>query len=611
MERMLIKHLSGSKANQVEEFALKYHNELILGREEGSTVKYDPDRDDLVGRQHAKISRDPSDANGFLLSDLNSRNGTFLNKQRISGTVKLRPGDLVQFGPGGPEFQFDVEPRPAGASKATRIAEVSGMGKSSPETRQVITNVSGSGSNSIPTAPAASMTKPPGTVGKATVERMISHTVSETKKSQGRKFGLIGGAAALAVLILFGVVIGGAYYYNSRQQKQNEEATQKAQEAAQQAKDEAASKQAALEKQMADEKANAGISSSEITAKYGDAVVYIEHTWHLFDGQSKSQLYHQYVPNDTRVLAAILKVSPPKVPSKINPEAGSVIPVYLAVVGSDNKPTYEPMLTTSKETNGVENQAIGSQLRGTGFFVTSNGFILTNRHIGETWKTWYQFNPQTTPLGIILNPDGTLASNSVPPPHTWVPSETKQSGKQYTGAIMGTTDSMTVTLNGKENRVNAKLVQSSDRHDVSLLKIDVAGEETKVELNDNYDSLKKGEQVTIMGYPAASPEVVGVSTSKDPFHSDASVLSIPQLTVTDTNISNILRGSEKDADNKTYSIMGDVIQLATNATGPGNSGGPVFDSQGKVIGIFFAGSSGGGAAITYAVPIRFGMELIK
>jgi len=70
MERMLIKHLSGSKANQVEEFALKYHNELIFGREEGSTVKFDPDRDDLVGRQHAKISRDPNDPNGFLIADM-------------------------------------------------------------------------------------------------------------------------------------------------------------------------------------------------------------------------------------------------------------------------------------------------------------------------------------------------------------------------------------------------------------------------------------------------------------------------------------------------------------------------------------------------------------
>ena len=123
MERMLIKHLSGSKANQVEEFALKHHNEIVLGRDTSATVQYDPDRDDLVGRQHARVSRDPNDANGFLLTDLNSTNGTFHNKQRVTGTVKLNPGDSVQLGPGGPEFTFDVEPRPKYATKATRIAE--------------------------------------------------------------------------------------------------------------------------------------------------------------------------------------------------------------------------------------------------------------------------------------------------------------------------------------------------------------------------------------------------------------------------------------------------------------------------------------------------------
>ncbi|HEX8636422.1 MAG TPA: FHA domain-containing protein, partial [Pyrinomonadaceae bacterium] len=76
MERMVIKHLSGSRANQVEEFALRHHNELIFGRDTSATVKYDPDRDDLVGRQHAKISKDPADPNGFVLTDLNSTNGT-------------------------------------------------------------------------------------------------------------------------------------------------------------------------------------------------------------------------------------------------------------------------------------------------------------------------------------------------------------------------------------------------------------------------------------------------------------------------------------------------------------------------------------------------------
>src|SRR5919205_197710 len=124
MERIVLKHLSGSKANQVEEFPLNHVKELILGRDPSSTVKYDPDRDDLVGRQHAKITQDPNDPSQFIVTDLNSRNGTFVNRQRLTGTTRINPGDVVQLGPGGPEFVFEIEPRPAGATKATRVAGV-------------------------------------------------------------------------------------------------------------------------------------------------------------------------------------------------------------------------------------------------------------------------------------------------------------------------------------------------------------------------------------------------------------------------------------------------------------------------------------------------------
>ena len=75
MERMIIKHSSGSKENQVEEFPLNHYAELILGRESTATVQYDPDRDDLVGRIHAKIKIDPNNQNGFLIEDAGSKNG--------------------------------------------------------------------------------------------------------------------------------------------------------------------------------------------------------------------------------------------------------------------------------------------------------------------------------------------------------------------------------------------------------------------------------------------------------------------------------------------------------------------------------------------------------
>jgi S1-C subfamily serine protease len=580
MERMLIKHLSGSKANQVEEFAIKHHNELIFGRDTSATVKYDPDRDDLVGRQHAKISRDPSDPNSFLVTDLNSTNGTFLNKQRLNGTMKLQPGDLVQFGPGGPEFQFDVEPRPNNVAKATRVMDASAAGHTAPATRMVNAN-SGAANYNMPAAPAG---KAPGTVGKATVERMISQTVTETKKSQGRKFGLIGGVAALAVLILFGVVIGGAYWYSSSREtalKQNFD-----------------NETGAIKKQFADDKAAAPISAAEINDKFGKSVVYIEVAWRLIDTQKQAQIYHQFVPNNREYLSKVMGVNYGKGP--IDPTAGGAIPVYIKVEDS-----YEPILTDEKSSLSVP---IGGRHTGSGFIVTSDGFVLTNRHVAATWMTTYRF-PQDTPRGIVITPTGQLASTSlVPPPTDWVPANTKQEGKQLQGNLKGVNDTLDVTLAGKESRMASQLKQTSDRHDVALIKVDVPGQLTKVELFDNYDTLKKGEQVTIMGYPAASPAVYGVIKSSDVFNKGTQIKIIPDPTVTTTNIGNIIRDSDEKDKNKRVSIMGDVIQLATGSTGSGNSGGPVFDSQGRVIGIFFAGQQAD--AITYAVPIRYGKEFL-
>ncbi|HEX8118090.1 MAG TPA: FHA domain-containing protein, partial [Pyrinomonadaceae bacterium] len=163
MERIVLKHLSGSKANQVEEFPLAHVKELILGRDPSSTVKYDPDRDDLVGRQHAKITQDPNDPSQFIVSDLNSRNGTFVNRQRITGAVRVNPGDVVQLGPGGPEFVFEIEPRPAGATKATRIAAAQ---PTAPPTR-VPGGPAPTGPAFPPTGPAPQQAAG---VGKATVE---------------------------------------------------------------------------------------------------------------------------------------------------------------------------------------------------------------------------------------------------------------------------------------------------------------------------------------------------------------------------------------------------------------------------------------------------------
>jgi hypothetical protein len=56
MDRVVLRHRRGSIANQRKEFLLATVH--TFGREPSCEVGFDPDRDDLVGRQHARITRD-------------------------------------------------------------------------------------------------------------------------------------------------------------------------------------------------------------------------------------------------------------------------------------------------------------------------------------------------------------------------------------------------------------------------------------------------------------------------------------------------------------------------------------------------------------------------
>jgi serine protease Do len=119
MARVILKHISGSRANEIDQFPLADLRELLIGRSLSAAVRYDPDRDAMVGREHARLVRDPADPSRFTLIDLDSRNGTYLNKKRIIGRATLAPGDVIQFGPGGPELAFglDLGPDPVEAAE--------------------------------------------------------------------------------------------------------------------------------------------------------------------------------------------------------------------------------------------------------------------------------------------------------------------------------------------------------------------------------------------------------------------------------------------------------------------------------------------------------------
>src|SRR5262249_702600 len=120
--RIVVRHLSGSKVNQVEQIPLKDLHEITIGRDPSSGIAYYHRLDDVVSRQHAAIRIEDADGKpSFRLVDLNSSNGTLLNGEPVTGDVELAPEDTVELGRGGPRFTFDVQPRPDNLAARTRV----------------------------------------------------------------------------------------------------------------------------------------------------------------------------------------------------------------------------------------------------------------------------------------------------------------------------------------------------------------------------------------------------------------------------------------------------------------------------------------------------------
>jgi S1-C subfamily serine protease len=97
-----IRILSGARAGRRDAFDKSY---IGLGRHPLSDVRFDAEQDLDVSTRHAAVLKS---GEGWVLRDLGSTNGTYLNGERLAGDRPLADGDVIRLGVHGPEASFHL-----------------------------------------------------------------------------------------------------------------------------------------------------------------------------------------------------------------------------------------------------------------------------------------------------------------------------------------------------------------------------------------------------------------------------------------------------------------------------------------------------------------------
>jgi S1-C subfamily serine protease len=218
----------------------------------------------------------------------------------------------------------------------------------------------------------------------------------------------------------------------------------------------------------------------------------------------------------------------------------------------------------------ADNSPLEDSYSGTGFLISSDGKILTNRHIAQPW--WRDRDAQQ------------IISRGYRP-------ELK---------------SLVAYFPGRPTGYALKLVRTSGKADLAVLQTRQQRNLPAPLLLETEERIMPGSQVWLIGYPAGLVAILGrngqTTLETIPGHLNFTEQQVSQALAKRNLIEPFLSVGHLS------NVSGDVVTLAALIS-DGSSGSPVLSQQGKVIAILSASLTrvAGGSL---AVPARFGLELI-
>lgn len=249
-------------------------------------------------------------------------------------------------------------------------------------------------------------------------------------------------------------------------------------------------------------------------------------------------------------------------------DSGQVIRIAADATG---KPLVDEKGMVSLEIDGT-GPPLQADFFGTGFLVANDGRVLTNHHVAEPW---------------------------------WADEKLKELTDRGAYAFAA---SYTAFFPGTSQGIAAKLDRISGNADLATLKLltPAPPQATLLQLDDRSEASVSGDPVVLIGYPTGIEGILARAGSDITRKVAENAHDVTQV-VSQLAAQNFIRPTT------TQGHIGDVLKdkiVYDAATTVGGSGGPLFNRDGKVIGVNFAILKDFGGS-NLAVPVRYADELMK